>query len=297
MTDAKGLVSLHALAALNIYFGGNKVVSQTAFGEFMKNLTYQALSDENDNIFLSFEESVNLAHSIVNAFADIENREFEIASQISDKISDKLDTQFEIDETPAMKIQLGEEESIVSEEPKPVEFSTPLKIEEINEIYDREKTDYLKIAMKLNQTDLESASEVADSENETLIQEIINPTPGLVVDDDINIDTQFSFKNSDLDTSFALSNTLKSKLDNILDSARNKISSVNFPPAAVEDIPNDPLYPISQIKTEDIYIDDSLRDLLYPGDPIYFPQPSTNDRKDFEINVPKNEMIVFKSPY
>ena len=88
--------------------------------------------------------------------------------------------------------------------------------------------------MKLNQTDLESASEVADSENETLIQEIINPTPSLAVDDDINIDTQFNFKNSDLDTSFALSNTLKSKLDNILGSARNKISSVNFPPAAVE---------------------------------------------------------------
>ena len=85
------------------------------------------------------------------------------------------------------------------------------------------------------------------NENETLIQEIINPTPGLVVDDDINIDMQFSFKNSDLDTSFALSNTLKSKLGNILDSARNKISSVNFPPTAVEDIPNDPLYPISQI--------------------------------------------------
>ena len=149
-----------------------------------------------------------------------------------------------------MKIQIGEKESIVSEEPKPVEFWTPLKIEEINEIYDREKNDDLKIAMKLNQTDLESASEVADSENETLIQEIINPTPGYVIDDDINIDTQFSFKNSDLDTSFALfNNTLKSKLDNIRDSARNKIRSVNFPPAAVEDIPDDHLYPISQIKT------------------------------------------------
>ena len=54
--------------------------------------------------------------------------------------------------------------------------------------------------MKLNQIDLESASEVADSENETLIQETINPPPGLVVDDDINVDTQFSFQNSDLDT-------------------------------------------------------------------------------------------------
>ena len=38
-TDAKGLVSLHGLAALNIYFGGNQHASQTAFSEFLKNLT------------------------------------------------------------------------------------------------------------------------------------------------------------------------------------------------------------------------------------------------------------------
>ena len=34
--------------------------------------------------------------------------------------------------------------------------------------------------MKLNQIDLETASEVANSENEALIEEIINPTPGLL---------------------------------------------------------------------------------------------------------------------
>ena len=146
-----------------------------------------------------------------------------------------------------MQIQLGEEESKIEHEPKPVEFSTPLKIEEINEIYDREKGDFLKIAMKLNQIDLESASEVADSENEALIQEIINPPPGLVVDDDINVDTQFSFQNSDLDTSFTLSNTLKVRLDDILEDARKKVSSLNFPGEATENIPNDPLYPLSQI--------------------------------------------------
>ena len=74
------------------------------------------------------------------------------------------------------------------------------------------------------------------------------------------------------------------------------MSSIKFPPEAIQEIPNDPLYPLIQTRTEDIYIDDSLRDLLYPGDPIYFPQPSTDDQKDFEIKVPKNEMIVFKSP-
>ena len=36
--------------------------------------------------------------------------------------------------------------------------------------------------------------------------------------------------------------------------------------------------------------------MLYPGDPLYFPQPSTDDRKYFEVNIPESEMIVFKSP-
>ena len=153
-TDAKGLVSLHALAALNIYFGESRVTSETSFGELLKNLTYQALSQENDDLFLFFEEGTNLVHSIVNAFAEMENREFETASQVSEQISDKLHVQFEVVEAPAMKIQLGEEESVIPEEPKSVEFSTPLKIEEINKIYDREKTDYFKIAIKLNQIEL-----------------------------------------------------------------------------------------------------------------------------------------------
>ena len=139
---------------MNIYFEGSQIASQTAFGKLLKSLTYQALSQENDDIFSSFEEGTNLIHSIVNAFAEMKNREFEIASQVSEQISDKLGTQFEVVKVPEMQIQLGEE-SVIPEEPKPIEFSTPLKIVEINEIYDSEKTDYLKIAMKLNQIELE----------------------------------------------------------------------------------------------------------------------------------------------
>ena len=295
-TDAKGLASLHALAALNIYFGENKEISKTAYGEFMKNLAYQALSQENDNIFLSFDEKINLAHSIVNTFAETENRQFEMMSQISDQLSDKLGTEFEAVQSPAMQIQLGEEPE-TSQEPKPTHYSTPLTKENIKEIYEKEKTDYLKIAMKLNAIDLELASEVADPENEKLFQEIINPTPGLSLDDEISIDTQISFRSdSDSNSSYTLPDPLKSRLDNILDDARDKINSVSFLPKPIKEIPNDPLYPQSQITTEDIYIDGSLRDLLYPGEAIYFPQPSTVDRKDFEINRPENEMFVFKSP-
>ena len=36
--------------------------------------------------------------------------------------------------------------------------------------------------------------------------------------------------------------------------------------------------------------------MLYPDDPIVFPQPPTDDRKDFELNVSGDYLIVFKSP-
>ena len=36
--------------------------------------------------------------------------------------------------------------------------------------------------------------------------------------------------------------------------------------------------------------------MLYPGDPLYFPQSSTDNRRDFELNVAGDDMIILKSP-
>ena len=55
-SDAQALVSIQALAALNIHFGENKYVSRQAMHEYLKNLTFQALSQENDKFYMSFTE-------------------------------------------------------------------------------------------------------------------------------------------------------------------------------------------------------------------------------------------------
>ena len=104
-----------------------------------------------------------------------------------------------------------------------------------------------------------------------MFQEIVNPAPGYIIDDKVNIDTQFDFQNSDLDTSFKLSNTLQNKIDDILKKAKVKVSNLKFPQKAIVDIANDVSYSDSKIATEDIYIDYSSRDMLYPNEPIYFP--------------------------
>ena len=49
---------------------------------------------------------------------------------------------FDVIEVPAMRIQLGEEKGEIEHEPKPTEFSTHLKTEEIDEIYNREKKSF-----------------------------------------------------------------------------------------------------------------------------------------------------------
>ena len=188
-TDAKGIVSLHGLAALNTYFGGNGDISKTALREYF------------DNIFLSLSHGASLIHSLFEAFKTKEKNEVENSKILSQKINEKLDMGFEEVESPAMQIQLGTEKSEIEHEPKPVDFSIPLKIEEINEFYDRLKSEFFKTQMKINQINLESTAKVADSENEMLFDEIINPTPDQIVDNDININTRLGFQNSDLDTS------------------------------------------------------------------------------------------------
>ena len=93
-TDAKALASIHALAALNIHLGGNKYTSQIALGEYLNNLTYQALSQENDKIFMSFDNIGLLVNDLLEQFVLKENDEIRKASSLSSEIYNKLKTDF-----------------------------------------------------------------------------------------------------------------------------------------------------------------------------------------------------------
>ena len=74
-TDAKALVSLHALAVLNIHLGRNKFISQAALSEYLNISTYQALSQENDKIFMSFRQLRLLVNDLLEQFVLKENAE------------------------------------------------------------------------------------------------------------------------------------------------------------------------------------------------------------------------------
>ena len=105
--------------------------------------------------------------------------------------------------------------------------------------------------------------------NEKIITDLINPTPGLFVDDQLNLEDQFKQKSNDIERSFALTNQIQQRLDNVLEMMRknNRQPAEMIMQKPIEQIPNTPLNNEKTndiIKTEDIFIDnDYINDFNY----------------------------------
>ena len=83
---------------------------------------------------MSFHGIGFLVNNLLEQFVLKENAEIEKALATSKEIINQLKTNFQLNSSPEMKIQKGEEEEEIKTEPKLIEFSTPLKKEEIEEI-------------------------------------------------------------------------------------------------------------------------------------------------------------------
>ena len=74
--------------------------------------------------------------------------------------------------------------------------------------------------MAINKTDLDAAIDDAvnaDEKNEKIISNLINPTSGLFVDDQLNLEDQFKLESSNIERGFALTNQIQQRLDNVLE--------------------------------------------------------------------------------
>ena len=188
-TDARALVSIQALTALNIHFGGDKTISKKAYSEFLHNLSFQTLSKEIDDFYLSFDFITELIIDILEGLAKKNNESIAIAKNLSKNLQDELDqTDFELEIPPKLQIQNDLEKYFKQEKilppPPPCFTSTPLKSEkEINKTYDDAKEEYLKTAITINKTDLDAAIENADDKTKKIVTDIINPTPDIFVND------------------------------------------------------------------------------------------------------------------
>ena len=70
-TNAKALVSIQALAALNFYIDGDKDISREVMEEFLCNLTFQALTNESNKVVIAFEKIGFLVIDLLEQFVKL----------------------------------------------------------------------------------------------------------------------------------------------------------------------------------------------------------------------------------
>ena len=77
-SDAYGLISVQFLAALNVFFGGDKLDSQNVMSEYLNNLSLQALTIDDDKYEIQFYEIENLAKKLKENMRDFIRYDIEI---------------------------------------------------------------------------------------------------------------------------------------------------------------------------------------------------------------------------
>ena len=97
--------------------------------------------------------------------------------------------------------------------------------------------------MTNNKSDLDAAIENAGEKKWKIIRDLINPTPGLFVDNQLNLENQFKYKSNDIERSFALTNQTQQRLDNELEMMikNNQLPTEIIMQKPIEQILNTPL--------------------------------------------------------
>ena len=93
-------MSIQAVAALNIYFDGSKYMPQEAMYDYLNNLTFQALSQENDKVYMSFKGIGLLVNDLLECFVKKENEQIENSSVLSRQLRERLETDFKAELSP-----------------------------------------------------------------------------------------------------------------------------------------------------------------------------------------------------
>ena len=105
-SDAHVLVSIQALAALNLYLRVNADVSRQALTEFLHNMSHQALNKDNDNTFIQFDRTTELIFELISVWLDRNNKNLNIANIINNNNDDEInDYRFTFDIPTEIEIQ------------------------------------------------------------------------------------------------------------------------------------------------------------------------------------------------
>ena len=190
-TPSYGIAAVHFLASLNIFFGGEKSLSQDVMTELLHNLSYQALNFENTKVNIKFDQIIRLNKNLKSLIRDVDRSNINtirLEDTAVDESKDKIEL---MEEELVNNVLSGKKVEI------PIDFKPPMP-DSVSKIQsDAEKAKVVK-----RKTD-ESLNQIYETITKDVVTKARNDLVKSVSDYDGEIPTEvinnitFSFKQND----------------------------------------------------------------------------------------------------
>ena len=169
--------------------------------EWKGNLTFQALSKENNEITMKFDYLAEIVFYFLKAFLTLQS-EFEEHQKLKLEISNKT-----IDESTKAQIV---ETSTPKRTPIP---RPPLRSIFVDTSDSLNETDsiFLKTSFTMTKPNLDASIEAAEEKNRKIIRDIVDPTQGFIVDEKFT-DDDLNNREYENEAEFKLGNAAKKKI-------------------------------------------------------------------------------------
>ena len=215
-------------------------------------MSNQALNKDNYNGFMQFDRRGELINESIFMFLDRSNTSLNIANAINNNINNQINNdQFTFDvpaETEIQKIW-----KIYQKTKKPTNTASSLCLprllteKEIEIERDKANKEFIKTSLLMSKDQLDAANEPAGQKNKKMIKDIIDPTTGLFIDDQLKPNEQ-NFQNT-TDNVFSLSHQVQQQANKTV--FKKIIKQPIIQPTPPEILPN------IDLKTENFFIDDN----------------------------------------
>ena len=160
-----------------MYLVEMSTVSKNAMFEFLYNMSYQALNIENDDIFIKFKVIAQLINDINETLTERNNQSIQISDVMNTNILNEINNyEFIFDVPTEMEIQDNVDKMMKKETkpPSPPPPYTPppelmCKIE-IDNLRQQLNEEFLRNAIAISKTELDTANKRANEKNKELIK-------------------------------------------------------------------------------------------------------------------------------
>ena len=177
-TSCYGIAAVHFLAALNIFFGGEKSLSQDVMTELLHNLSYQALNFENTKVNIKFDQIIKLNKNLKSLIRDVDRSTINTIAIDDTAVDDSKDRLELMEEELVNNVLSGKKIEI------PIDFQPPMPDSPMKIQTDTEKVKALK-----RKTD-ESLNQVYETISEDVVAKARKDLVESITDYDGEIPTE-----------------------------------------------------------------------------------------------------------